>query len=710
MGQQTKNEHDRQQLGKLQRRLESKIRIISPAIDMIELITARGNTSLESALALTKSLRWDIQALGTRLAKAAANEELTRKGSSRANSKIQNEVELKGVISDMTALLEKIEDAVPLINLAITTSGVSLSTNLPASISPSRLLQASTFLSTGDAQYGARSAQAVQVGPAFTLSMYMLFSGHSLRPHDDDGFRNTTWQEVIHKVRVKLVRTSLDNLEELPSFGSSPNGLYDKETTPEPDGYFRTSIPASAKVDEFAYQLLFVEDLDDGRVHTLEEDEPQPDQFDDVSSAGIREVIPIHQISKIFYADTGKILNIGTEGEVNNPVLLLKRDIHAAPPRRMMEKDTSQHAWDEGEDDFEQEEKERTSAAESELDELTAQFAREMSHSEDEAIAVEERPPWRLPAGLDPEWIALEVFTEEDESDTESEQAEDDDESSKTKSTPLAFPPTRQASVEPSLTSALSKLRLSPSNAGTPTGSSPANAVVLASQQSKQVTQTRFGLAAASSSVRTSLSLLEMLVRLTSLQQFQQASHLTINDELLNFFLEESSTTGAAPGDMEARKKIRNATRARVGFDPYDESPIKRRGEQYQYHNADYEQGGWDNSWENVQGEEAFSPQTPLGGRKYRSPSVPRSTPSRSPFPAPVSAKAMRSVNPSPMRQSSSPGRWTGRSSLATPPSTLRARPEGQPTRLSQSSPLGNNTISSPIETPKIKVEEDTNT
>jgi len=700
-------------LGKLQRRLESKIRIISPAIDMIELITARGNTSLESALALTKSLRWDIQALGVRLAKAAANEELTRKGSSRANSKIQNEIELKGVISDMTSLLEKIEDAVPLINLAITTSGVSLSTNLPASISPSRLLQASTFLSTGDAQYSTRNARSVQIGPAFTLSMYMLFSGHSLRPHDDDGFRNTTWQEVIHKVRVKLVRTSLNTLEELPSFDDSPNGVYEQGATPGVDGYFPTSIPSNAKVDEFAYQLLFVEDLDDGRVHTLEEDEPQPDQFDDISSAGIREVIPIHQISKIFYADTGKILNIGSEGEVNNPVLLLKRDISAVPPRRMMERDTAQSMWDEEEDDIEEEqdqdEKEDKSNEKSELDELNAQFARDMSHAEEDMTRAEAPKPWRLPAGLDPEWIALEVFTEEEESDTESEVAEEDSDSSRTKHTPVASPPTRQGSVEPSLTSALSKLRLSPSKAGTPSASSPANAVVISSQQNKQVTQTRFGLAAASSSVRTSLSLLEMLVRLTSLQQFQQASHLSINDELLNFFLEESSTTGAAPGDIEARKKIRNATRARVGFDPYDESPIKRRGEQYQYHN-DNDEGGWDNGWENVQGEEAFAPRTPLDARSARSPTMPRSSPSRSPFPAPVSARAMRSAQSTPIRQVNSPGRWAARSSLATPPSTFRARPipdQSHPSRISQSSPLVNTLTSSPPGTPKIKVEED---
>ena len=122
--------------------------IISPAIDMIELISARGNTTLESAVTLTKSLRWDIQSLGSRVEKAVVEEQLSKRGSSRAKSRAQNDFELKMIIADMKQLLHRIEDAVPLINLAITTSGVSLSTNLPPTVSPSRLLQASTFLTT----------------------------------------------------------------------------------------------------------------------------------------------------------------------------------------------------------------------------------------------------------------------------------------------------------------------------------------------------------------------------------------------------------------------------------------------------------------------------------------------------------------------------------------------------------------------------------
>lgn len=82
--------------------------------------------------------------------------------------------------------------------------------------------------------------------------------------------------------------------------------------------------------------------------------------------------------------------------------------------------------------------------------------------------------------------------------------------------------------------------------------------------------------------IRTSLSLLEMLLRLTSLQQFQQQSHLSISDELLNFFLEESSSTGAG-GDEQHRQHLRSEARRKVGWDPYDESPVKPRGEEYQH-------------------------------------------------------------------------------------------------------------------------------
>ncbi|KAI6959798.1 hypothetical protein KC318_g14411 [Hortaea werneckii] len=74
-----------------------------------------------------------------------------------------------------------------------------------------------------------------------------------------------------------------------------------------------------------------------------------------------------------------------------------------------------------------------------------------------------------------------------------------------------------------------------------------------------------------------------MLIKLTALQQFRQDSHLSIEDELLNFFLEDSATAGAG-FDKSQRQRIRKTAVERVGFDPYDESPVKRRGEEYISH------------------------------------------------------------------------------------------------------------------------------
>jgi hypothetical protein len=476
------------------------------------------------------------------LAKAAASEEAMRKGSKSLKERPNNEAEIKFIIKDIKNLLARIEDAVPLMNLAITTSGAKLSTNLPSTVSPSRLLQASTFLTAGDTQYSmsqSLEAQAVQIGPTFTLSMYMLFASH-LRPHDEESVREATWKEVMHKARLKLRRV--------------PMNLYYSD-----DQSKSSQFPARPGIDEYAYQVMIIEDLDDGRVHTFEENEPQPHSYDGVATAGVRDILPIHQISKIFYADTGRILNISTEGETNNPVLLLKRDLNALPPRRMMEHDDVDDDHSQGAEDHESVDEEQA--------QLDSQLSGESSsdqtnlHSLHEDSIPEE---WRLPPGLDPEWIAFEVYNEDEDSDTESE-AE----------------PAAETSIDPNMMAKLSlkDKKHSPSPSASPAGRhyvSSAKASVQPTATTTTVSNPLF------EHIRTSLSLLETLLRLTSLQQFQQQSHLSISDELLNFFLEESSSTGAG-GDEQHRQRLRSEARRRVGWDPYDESPVKHRGEDYQY-------------------------------------------------------------------------------------------------------------------------------
>jgi len=522
---------------------------------------ARGNTSLESAISLTKELRWEIQALGVRLSNAANEEELLNRKSSRAKSQEQNDLSLRLIVADVRRLLVRIEDAVPLINLAITTSGVSLSTTLPSSVSPSRLLQASTFLTAADTQYVTSRAPTVQVGPTYTLSMYMLFAGHAWRPQDDEDIRETTWKEVLHKARVKLVRVPLDSLYDIPDQHTEGG-----DTSKGPNH----SIRGDEAALEFAYQIQLVEDLDDDRVHTYDDGEPQPGPFDGVAIAGIRDWIPVHQISKIFYADTGKILNIGSDGETNSPVLLLKRDVHAEPPRRMMERQHTEGLMSE-QDINEQAEPTAdfgSSASAPDDDDVERQIRREstaLSSSSPKAAPLL-NAGWQLPPDLDPEWIAFEVYNEDPDSD------EDFDGQAENAHEELSGDVIRHKSVDSDVANALSKLKVgveTPSQGTTDTHRSQSRA--------SPVRQ------AAIPPVRTSLSLFEMLIRLTALQQFRQSSHLTIEDELLNFFLEDSSTTGAGP-NAEYRQRVRRDARRRVGFDPYDESPIKRRGEEYLAH------------------------------------------------------------------------------------------------------------------------------
>ncbi|OGE48817.1 hypothetical protein PENARI_c025G07266 [Penicillium arizonense] len=545
---------ERDELLSLQQRLESKIQVISPSIDMIELIAARGNTSLESAVALTKSLRWDIQALGQRLAKAAASEELIRKGA-KPKDRAQSEAEIKFIVKDIKKLLARIEDAVPLMNLAITTSGAKLSTNLPATVSPSRLLQASTFLTAGDTQYSMSPSQAVQVGPTFTLSMYMLFASH-LRPHDEESVREATWKEVMHKARLKLRRVPIDSLQ-------------------SPEERKRAKLPGPAGADEYIYQVLIIEDLEDGRVHTFDENDPQPKNYEGISQAGIREILPIHQISKIFYADTGRILNISTEGETNNPILLLKRDLNALPPRRMMEREEVEDEYPPAEFDEEAEDEEQAL--------LDAQLNGESESANESFTSLHQDSipeEWRLPPGLDPEWIAFEVYNEDESSDTESE-AENNDS-------------TNGPSIDPNM---MAKLSINDQSHSSPSPSRQRYTSPSATGTTT-VTNPHF------ENIRTSLSLLETLLRLTSLQQFQQQSHLSISDELLNFFLEESSTTGAG-GDEQHRQRLRNEARRRVGWDPYNESPVKHRGEDYQY--------GWEAGSPYGYARDGAEPYSPMG-------------------------------------------------------------------------------------------------
>ncbi|KAM0480975.1 hypothetical protein ACHAPX_003866 [Trichoderma viride] len=568
----------------LQKQLDGKIKIISPAIDLIEFKSGRGNIFLESALPLAKSLHQQIISLGHRVEGAAAIEEHIHDLSENPKPKETDHDALKRVIRDIKNLLAEIDREIPLLQLAISASGESLSTSLPPGISPSRLLQASTLLTVGDTQHAQDPTRTVQIGPSFTLSVYMLFLGHasvSSAPKGDksnpsprssnhqinskstghipvyglgEHDRQPVWQEAIHKARVRLCRSASKAAIDEQSFNEDNQDASNLEVG-----------------QSYAYHLEIIEDLDDGRAH---EGAAQAQSYNGVLKAGIREHIPIYQLAKIFYTDTGRMLNIGegTDGE-NSPVLLLKRDIKASQLQRPEHEtygDVNNAAHDDSGSQLETDEDDQT-----DVDRQLFGESRKKRLSLISSENVEENYITAFPKHLDPEWIAFEVYEEDDEqSETSSISGLDADLSNEVdgRGNSPEKSPSRPRAMDSSLVSQIKNLSVQPTSRNTLTlsysdpslgRSSQELAVDSARKAQDFVSRSPFG------TITTSLSLIEMLIRLAGLQEFQQASHLSIPDHILTFFLEETSTTGLTG---EAMWRARSQIKQRVGFDPYTDA------------------------------------------------------------------------------------------------------------------------------------------
>jgi hypothetical protein len=120
--------------------------------------------------------------------------------------------ETERVMDDIRMLMDRMDDVVPLIQLAVTLSGVRYTTTtLQSTISLSLLLQASRGLREGV--------------EAFSLRMYTLFKGSVRKSVKGMDF---SWKEEFHRADGRLERV---------------------------------------KGDEIAYRLVIQENLDDGLVH-----------------------------------------------------------------------------------------------------------------------------------------------------------------------------------------------------------------------------------------------------------------------------------------------------------------------------------------------------------------------------------------------------------------------------------------------------------
>jgi hypothetical protein len=541
---------------------------------------------LESALPLARALHRDIIRLGKRLDDAATTEEnlrLAHKVAPDQRALGTHRAELQLIIEEIKALLARIDRDVPSILLAITNSGEKMNSALSPGMSPSRMMQASWFLNWADVKF-ASNGQPVQIGPSFTLSLYMLFRGHAIPQKTKssessaapESFSETTpngepyglgehdrkpiWQEVMHKARVRLCRTPMDWTFD-PAQGYCPKAS--SGTTAAEDSS-TSALAILGSPGQYSYHLEIIEDLDDGRAH--DEDGPNAGPYDDMPLAGIRESIPIYQLAKIFYTDTGRLLNIKDTGDGDdNPLLLLKRDAGAKTPTRLREEwldesEGSESGIEDGQS-YDQLSVDRQLREESEAYEASVDKRAEI------------RPSY-LPKHVDSDWLAFEVFFEDEgDDDCESEDGELSCDSSdctprKPASKPRPKLPNHRSSVDSDLLSHLRRVSLQPRPSRVASQPPPGDVVKTGTSVGEgNPAKSPFG------PVITSLSLLEMLIRLTSLQEFQQTPHLSIPDHILTFFLEETSTTGLQQG--EAQWALRNEAKRRVGFDPYTDSPSK---------------------------------------------------------------------------------------------------------------------------------------
>lgn len=469
-------------------------------------------------------------------------------------------------MTDIRGLLDRIDREIPFLQLAISGCGESLSTSLPATISPSRLLQASTLLIVGDTQYTHDPTRPVQIGPAFNLSLYMLFLGHASIKTSNSGNgkgetpvyglgsddRKPLWQEVIHKARVRLCRSAQ---------AIAGNG----------DCFVHGQITPGENL-EFAYYLEIIENLDDGRLH---------DEAETVSPchgilrAGIRENIPIHQLTKIFYTDTGRILNLAKADDFeNNPILLLKRD-----------GEVTRHsgAGDDLCDSKPDSDEEDCNNALVGHDAEQASIDRQLRNEDSRALSPSPKiqrgavsGASQLPKRFDPEWIALKVWEDNaggsDESETDGGSESEAEDVRSNPPTPRSKTAAPRASLDLTLAAQIRNLSLQPrSGLGESRDSRPPE--VVRATEADEAGNLDFVARSPFKAITSSLSLIEMLIRLAGLQEFQQASHLSIPDHILTFFLEETSTTGLSG---EAQQTVRSEAKRRVGFDPYTDTPAKR--------------------------------------------------------------------------------------------------------------------------------------
>ena len=162
--------------------------------------------------------------------------------------------------------------------MALTTSGANLSSSLPDTVSPSRLLQASSLLRSADDVFEL-NRQPVQVGPTFIVKFYSIFTSHARV----SSIKDIQWKEEYAKCRASIVR--------VPSRAHKEGGM--TRSSSNESGF-------TTLTDGYEYELRLMEDLNDGRYHEELEDWSRKKMKSVVAEKGYIEGrirhIPVHKV------------------------------------------------------------------------------------------------------------------------------------------------------------------------------------------------------------------------------------------------------------------------------------------------------------------------------------------------------------------------------------------------------------------------------
>ena len=163
--------------------------------------------------------------------------------------------------------------------MALTTSGANLSSSLPDSVSPSRLLQASSILRAADNVF-EKSRQPVQVGPNFIVKFYSIFTSHARV----NSVKDIQWKEEYAKCCATIIR--------VPSRAHNEGGISRNSSNENRILTF---------TEGYEYELRLIEDLDDGRYHEELEDWSKKKMKSVVEENGYIEGrvrhIPVHKVT-----------------------------------------------------------------------------------------------------------------------------------------------------------------------------------------------------------------------------------------------------------------------------------------------------------------------------------------------------------------------------------------------------------------------------